>query len=62
MAQVCSVERCHVDAANLVVTAPAYMYGSARMSEVAAGIRMAMREVVRLAGAARTSARMGGER
>lgn len=46
--QDCAVTSCVVDRERRIVTAPAYMY-SARIGEVAQGIRSACREVVALA-------------
>lgn len=45
----CPVDRIHVDRANKLVTAPAYMYGDARISGVAAGIDAAVTALLELA-------------
>ena len=44
--QDCPVDRVVVDEANRVVTTPAYMYGDARLSAVAAGIELCVHEVL----------------
>lgn len=44
------VTDCVVDEANKVVSAPAYMYGDARPSEVLAGIEKAVGKVIAMAG------------
>jgi enhancing lycopene biosynthesis protein 2 len=45
----CPVTEMHVDRARKLVTAPAYMYGGARISEVAAGIERAVSAMLELA-------------
>jgi enhancing lycopene biosynthesis protein 2 len=45
---VCPVGECRVDEEERVITSPAYMY-EARISEVAAGIERAVKELVRMA-------------
>lgn len=44
----CAVTEVHVDRARRLVTAPAYMYGDARISEVSAGIERAVAELIAL--------------
>lgn len=45
----CPVERLHIDHARKIVSAPAYMYGDARISGVAAGIEAAVTATLELA-------------
>lgn len=45
----CPVTEMHVDRARKLVSAPAYMYGGARISEVAAGIERAVAATLELA-------------
>lgn len=44
----CPVDDCHVDRQRKIVSTPAYMYGDARISEVAKGINRMVEEVVKM--------------
>lgn len=46
--QECRVDDCVVDSVHKIVTTPAYMYGDARIKDVAAGIEKCVKSVVEL--------------
>ena len=45
----CAVEKFVVDQANLVITTPAYMYGSAKPHQIFAGVSGAIAELIKMA-------------